>query len=296
MKLLSLTLAAALLSSAAAAAPLTVRLCTGGEDRPYHVTGLEIQKLLQDSDEISLEVVTTSGTWDNIKRTVLNRTPESCDAFIGQPDGTTLLLRENPAAAASLREIGKGPVEYLHVLCSAESGVTNLAELSGDNSRSIALGPEGSGAWLVWQNFIEQDSSYAEVQVSTESGAIAAAAVSANDTTCMLVPAAVPNASVASIDADFGDSIVLASAVDKDFNDAVDIKGRPLYTWADIPAGSYPVHFQAGWFTSIEAIAWRAGIYVRTESFKANPKALEALVVAAARVRPAIEARYGTLP
>lgn len=289
-------------SSANAADKMTVNLCTGSEGRPYNQTGEYIAGFLRDSKNVDIRVITTKGTWDNIERTVLTPvTPENvasgevCHAYIGQPDGAVLLKRKNPAAAANLRIIGQGPREFLHVLCAKESGVDDLSDLAGDNSKSIALGADGSGSWLIWQNFIAEDKSYAEVQVTNEEGAIAMASVASNTTTCMLVPAAVGNATVTQADADFGDSLVLAGANDKDFNDAVNIDGKPLYRWQEIPSGSYPNYLQAGWFTSADTIAWQAGIYVNKNAFAGNQKALEDLITAVAKAKPAIKKTFGVL-
>jgi TRAP-type uncharacterized transport system substrate-binding protein len=281
---------------------MTVNLCTGGEGKPYNLTGEYIAGFLKDSKNVKVNVITTDGTWDNIERTLLTpATPENiangtaCQAYIGQPDGAVVLKRKNPAAAANLKEIGKGPREFLHVLCSKESGITDLYQLAGDNTKSVALGANGSGAWLIWQNFINEDSSYGEVMVSDESGAIAMSSVASNSTTCALVPAAVVNPTVAEADVDFGDSIALVGANDKDFNDATTIDGKPLYKWQAIPSGSYPANLQAGWFTSVDTIAWQAGIYVNKQYFTGNTKALEELITAVAKAKPAIKNSFGAL-
>lgn len=288
-------------STANAQDKLRVNLCTGGEGKPYNLTGEYIAGFLKDSRNIDLRVVTSKGTWDNVERTVLGQqTPEAinngdaCQAFIGQPDGAVLLKRKNPAAASNLRIIGQGPREFLHVLCSKESGVDDLGDLSGDSSKSVALGSQGSGAWLIWQNFIAEDKSYGEVQVTPEEGAIALSSVASNTTTCVLVPAALGNSTVMQADTDFGDQLVLAGANDMDFNDAVNIDGKPLYRWQEIPSGSYPANLQ-GWFSSKDTVAWTAGIYVNSSYFNGNQKALEELITAVAKAKPAIKNTFGTL-
>ncbi len=301
--IIALALAASVSFPALAAAePMTVNLCTGGEGKPYHQTGEIISGFLRDSKNIRVNVITTNGTWDNIERTVKTAaTPEAvasgdaCHAFIGQPDGPVLLKRKDATAAGNLKIIGHGPREFLHVLCSRESGVEDLSDIAGDNSKSVALGASGSGAWLIWQNFIAEDKSYAEVQVSDESGAIAMSSVSTNSTTCALVPAAVVNATVAQADVDFGESLALVGANDKDFNDSQTIDGKPLYKWQAIPSGSYPANLQAGWFTSVDTIAWQAGIYVNKQYFQDNQKALEDLITAVAKAKPAIKNTFGVL-
>lgn len=300
---IALTLAASVAVPAIAHAEvMTVNLCTGGEGKPYNLTGEYIAGFLKDSKNVRVNVIVTNGTWDNIERTLMtDATPESvadgsaCHAFIGQPDGAVVLKRKNPAAAANLKEIGKGPREFLHVLCSKESGVTDLSDIAGDNTKSVALGANGSGAWLIWQNFVNEDASYAEVMVSDESGAIAMSSVASNSTTCAMVPAAVVNPTVAEADVNFGDAIALVGANDKDFNDATTIDGKPLYKWQAIPSGSYPTNLQAGWFTSVDTVAWQAAIYVNKQHFTNSTKALEDLITAVAKAKPAIKNSFGVL-
>lgn len=280
---------------------LQVNLCTGGEGKPYNMSGEYIAGFLKESRNIDLRVMTSDGTWDNVQRTAIDATTpetlasgEACQAYIGQPDGAVLLKRKNPAAAAKLSIIGNGPVEYLHVLCSKESGVDDLDQLGGDNTKSVALGPDGSGAWLIWQNFINEDSSYGDIVVTSETGAIALSSVANNTTTCALVPAALGNATMLQADQDFGDQLILGGANDKDFNDATTVDGKPLYAWQAIPSGTYPQNLQ-GWFSSKDTIAWTAGVYVNKEYFANNQKALEDLITAVAKARPAIKNSFGSL-
>ena len=300
----TMIMAAALVLTAgvAQAEKITINLCTGGEGKPYHLTGKYIESFLSDSKNITVNVITTKGTWDNIERTTLVApTPEtiasgeSCQAFIGQPDGAVQLKRKNPAAASQLSIIGQGPVEYLHVLCGKDSGIDDLYQLAGDNTKSVALGASGSGAWLIWQNFIAEDAGYAEVQVTAKDGALAMSDVANGTTSCMIVPAALGNATVSQADSDFGDSLVLAGANDKDFNDATNIDGKPLYRWKAIPSGTYPAYLQSGWFSSADTIAWQAGIYVNADFFNGKDAALSDLITAVAKAKPAIKKTFGSL-
>ena len=140
-----------------------------------------------------------------------------------------------------------------------------------------------------------RNKSYGEVQVTNEEGAIAMASVASNTTSCMLVPAALGNATVSQADQDFGDQVSLVGANDKDFNDAETIDGKPLYKWQSIPAGTYPTNLQGTWFGSSDTIAWQAGIYVNTTYFNNNQKALEDLITAIAKSKPAIKKTFGVL-
>lgn len=285
-------LAIAAMISAAPASANTIRLCTGADDGNYYAAGKAIERMTGKS--LSVEVVATEGTIDNLDRTlsVPVDSADACDAMIGQPDGPVFLSRKTPGAAKSLRQIGELHREYLHALCSKPSGVDDLGDLSGTKDYTVAIGEEGSGAWLIWQNIVAEDDSYAGVPVSNEGGIIALSAVASDITTCMLVPAGLGNGTVTSADQSYAASIALVPANDKDFNDALDIRGKPLYQYVDIPGKTYP-NLQSGFFgSSVSTISWRAGVYVNTDRIK-DSKALSAFIQAVARATPGITAEFG---
>ena len=93
---------------------------------------------------------------------------------------------------------------------------------------------------------------------------------------------------------EFGDSLVLVGTNDKDFNDAENIDGKPLYRWQELPSGTYPLNLQ-GWFSEADSIAWQAGIYVNKTAFVGHDKELEAFISASAKAKPAIKRAYGEL-
>lgn len=276
---------------------MEVRLCTGGENGPYHQAGQMIQDMASGNGALSVEVVfDTGGTWSNIDRTVRTdpSDPMSCHAMLGQPDGQAYLKRTDAAAAKSLRKVQELHMEYLHVLCSLQSGVDELEDLEDDpKAYSIALGDQGSGAWLVWQNIIAEDEDYAAVPVKAESGALALSGVATDETTCMLVPAGLGNKTVRDADTQYNGQIVLAEAQDKDFNDAEDADGRPLYEWVMIPGDTYEISLQAGWGGAVGTIGWKTGVYVNTEAFAGKDKALNGFIEATSRARSAIIAEFG---
>ena len=279
-------------SAIALADPAVIHLCTGAAGGPYNQAGQMIAGMAKGDPFIRVEVVAdTGGTWGNIQRTVLG---EGCDAMIGQPDGAAYLKRQNPAAAATLKPIADLHREYLHALCSKESGVGDIGDLESDpkgHGWSIALGDQGSGAWLIWQNFVAEDADYGEVPVTTESGVIALASVAANQTTCLLQPAAIGNALVRQADEQFGDGLALVGVNDRDFDDAVDPQGKALYAYAKIPSGTYPQSLQ-GWFSVKSTLSWVAKVYVNPERIP-NERALGAFITAVARAKPAIQAQFG---
>lgn len=284
--------AIAALLAATPASAATVNLCTGAAGGPYAEAGKMIANMAKGDPNLTINVITdTGGTWGNIQRTVIGT---GCDAMIGQPDGAALLKRQKPGAAQDLKPIADLHREYLHALCSKESGVTDIGDLESNpkgKGWSIALGDTGSGGWLIWQNFVAQDTDYGEVPVKNESGVIALASVAANETTCVLQPAALGNALVRQADEQFGDGLVLAGVNDRDFDNATDPQGKPLYTYSKIPSGTYPKALQ-GWWSGKSTVTWVAKVYVNPERVP-DQKTLAAFITAIARARPAILAQYG---
>ncbi|MGV1752829.1 TAXI family TRAP transporter solute-binding subunit [Agrobacterium sp. CG674] len=282
-------LAAVVISSEAKAAP--IRLCTGAESGVYFAAGDAVAKMA--GKNLNVVNVPTEGTIDNLER-VLDldpSNPEACDAMIGQPDGPVYVGRSSPAKVKKLRQVATLHREYLQVLCGAKSGVDDLSDLPGNNKLSVAIGEPGSGAWLIWQNIVAEDDSYGKVPVRNEGGVLALSAVSSGEATCMLVPAGLRNGTVTEADQIYGDTVILAGANDRDFDDATDIKGDPLYEYWDIPKGTYPKSLQAGWFASRSTISWPAAIFVNTDRIDA--KTLPQFVQAAARAAQGIKAEYG---
>ncbi|MCA1490125.1 C4-dicarboxylate ABC transporter substrate-binding protein [Ensifer sp. NBAIM29] len=287
----SAALAAMLLTSPASAGQ-TIRLCTGPESGVYFAAGDAIAKMAGRSFEVVN--VSSEGTIDSLERLLdlPADDPNACDAMIGQPDGPVFVSRSSPAKVKKLRQVASLHREYLHVLCGADSGVEDLGDLESDPGKySIAIGEPGSGAWLVWQNITSADDDYAKIPVRNEGGILALSAVSSGEATCMVVPAGLKNGTVVEADQTYGDTVILAGANDRNFDDATDIRGEPLYSRQDIPKGTYPNALQAGWFSGRSTITWNAAVFVNTDRIDA--KTLPAFVQTAARAAAGIKAEYG---
>lgn len=283
---LGAALALACLFSSPAAA---LTLCTGAADQPYAQAGDMIKDEAK-SAGIDVEVVKeTGGTWGNIQLSLQGK----CDAFIGQPDGLAYLKRTEPGNAGKFVPIADLHREVLGAVCSKKSGVTDIGELENDPKKySIALGERGSGAWLIWQNFISEDPDYAPVRQTDESSDLGLSAVANNQTTCMLIPAAVVNSTMATADALYGHGITLVGVNDRDFDDAVDPQDELLYTYGEIPGGTYPKSLQAGWFTSKSTLTWLAKVYINKDTLT-DKNALKAFTRSVAKARSGIVSNFG---
>lgn len=296
-----LAAAVSLMASAAHAQPVTVNLCGGVAGGVYDQAANIIASFSKNSPDVQIRVIKdTGGTWGNIEKT-MKGTPDqaaydagtACHAMIGQPDGALALKRENSSLSAKLKPIAKLHREYLHVLCSKDSGITDITEIEGDKKKSIAVGNPGSGSWLIWENFKAEDPDYATNPVTTEDDSIALASVSSDQTSCMLVPAALGHKTVREADEFFGDDVVLVGAEDKDFNDALDTQGKPLYEFREIPSGTYKKKLQAGFWggSSYKTVSWTAALYVNSD--RVDQKALKALITAASRAKSQITSTFG---
>lgn len=280
-------LGAALISVAFAATALAaeagvITVCTGAEGNPYYRAAETIAKF---TEGIKIVPVATTGTFDNISRTLNGE----CQAYIGQPDGTAYLARTNPGDAKKLRKIGVLHREYAHLICSQASGVDEISDL--DETKSIALGKQGSGAWLVWQNWIYEDDGYANIPVRPEADIMALTAVSTNQTSCLLVTAGVGNRTALEANNTFYDTVQFAEIDDGDFNDTVDIDGSKLYEFTDLPKDLYGNLI--GW-SDVGTVSWRAGVYINTtaEIFQ-DERRLSEFLTAVSRSRASIVAEFG---
>lgn len=288
MKSIFLAVLAALLIPYSAGA--TVRLCTGTEAGVYQSVGNDIASFLKNDEVV---VVATEGTINNLDLTLNTPKddPAACDAMIGQPDGPAYMARTSPSKVKKLREVASIHREYLIGICNKASGVDDIGDLENDPDKyKISVGAAGSGAWLIWQNIIAQDSDYGNVPTSADAGEEALAAVASGDLTCMLIASASENAIIRLADSAYGDDVVLVGANDKDFNDAVDIAGKPLYTYAKLPVLQYETTFAHYW-SSISTISWNAKVFINSD--RVRGKEVTDFIRAAAKASVNAKAAYG---
>lgn len=283
-----IALAGVMFAGLASAEP--VRLCTGGASGVYYAAGENIKQMA--GNTLAIEVVETSGTIDNLRRTL---DTGDCDAMIGQPDGPVYLMRQSPAAVKKLRQVGSLHREYLHVLCKKSANVSDLYYMYDGKNGSLAIGEPGSGAWLIWQNIVAQDESYASIPVTNESGIMALSAIaSPGSVSCMLVPAGLRNGTLMEANATFADNVTLVGANYRKFTAAKGINGEPLYEYADIPGGTYDALNPKGWVSSgaVTTLSWNAAVFINTDRFT-NPRQLQDFVTIVNRAAIGIKAEYG---
>lgn len=289
-KKIVLAIALTLLSAPAYAG---VNLCSGSGNGVYY----EAADAIRSAAGKSLPVINveTIGTGENIARTVNEPkdSDDSCDAFIGQPDAVVYEAKQAPVIAKMLRPVGTLHREYLHAMCGKESGVDDIGDLENDPSKySVAIGGQGSGAWYVWQNMITEDEDYASIPTVNEGGSLALSSVASGTTSCMLVPAGLNNGTVNLADSTYSDSVDLVGVNDRDFDDAVDIKGKPMYEYRDID-GVYK-NLQCGSWScgDVSTLSWNAVVYVNINKMTDN-RELDLFIRAVGQAGVQIKAKYG---
>lgn len=287
----SIILASFAMLAMTSVAKAEVHLCTGSGDGVYYEAGEAIRSAA--GKTVKIINVETVGTGENINFTINGTEDESCDAFIGQPDAVVFESKTTPVISKMLRPVGTLHREYLHALCGKESGVSDIGDLENNPTKySIAIGDVGSGAWYVWQNMITEDEDYSEVPTVAEGGSLAISSVASGTTSCMLVPAGLGNGTVNLADSTYSSDVTLVGVNDRDFDDALDIKGKPLYEYRKIDG--YYKNLQCGSWTcgKVSTISWPATVYVNTKKM-VDKKELDAFIRAVGVASVNIKAKYG---
>ncbi len=263
----------------------TLNLCTGGKKGVYFATGKKLKSATAGGD-LNIELLNTNGSWYNIKEVA--KDDGACEAAIVQADAYALLAKQDKAAAASIDRIGSLHHEYVHLVCNAkiDGDDETILESGDEGSRTIAIGKQGSGAWVTWNNLIAEDDDYGKVTKPLFLGGTLAASKVADgaEADCLLYVAGLGSSRMHKMDVSFGEELRIRDFDDRDFDDAVDPKGNQLYEFAKLPR-DYPRGLQKPYWGANNTIRQRAIVVVRTSWAQDNEDAFEALVEALATVR-----------
>ena len=187
---------------------------------------------------------------------------------------------------------GGAALQQAHLLCNRNAKIGRIVDLTKANT--VAVGPDGSGARTTWDGFVLADKKrYAPVQIDTRAGLRALSAVAdGSQVQCMLWVGAL-NAAFMKGDAQAqGDRIVLAGTDDRDMaNAAKDARGRPVYAYGEIPAGTYPRIQPGGTLYGTKAIGTISvdALFVTGLAWvNANERSYDALLRAFAAAKPQI--------
>lgn len=278
-------LAGAVVASAAQADErIPVRLCTGDSNGLYYRAGQLIQQNLENSTVINMSVVESKGSWDNMKKM---RAGE-CDAAISQPDAYMLWNQQNPDSAVYLFTVSELFKEYVHGVCRTETDVDNIGDLQLDEGWKIMVGPQGSGAWVTWNFWVEDDPDFEVVAQQNIGGTLGMARLAnggAQAPDCAIFVAGLGAPHIKRYDKTYADRTELVDVADDDFNDLLDSRGNQIYTSESIPGGTYD-NWQSGWFfTSVDSVSMRTMLYVNGMELT-DEDAVEEFILGVEQTRP----------
>ncbi len=228
---------AALSIGVAFAAPVeaaTFKLCTGSNSLNYNKAGHILKK---NSQSVLVEVIETKGSLDNLDKL----SKGECDGAFVQSDAMLVYSSKNAKAISGMERAGILYQEQVHMVCNRKLELGRMVNLN--KSHTVAVGPDGSGGRTTWDGFVMADKArYSVVNTDSRSGVRAMAAVAeGTQVQCALVVTAL-NSSLMKNDAQKeGDNVVLVGTDDRDMTKtAKDGRGNAVYTYGEIPAGTYP--------------------------------------------------------
>ena len=285
--LAALLLALTANSPAFATEPPTFRLCTGSDAGNYFRAG---HILKSKASSARVEVIATQGSLDNLDRLVGGQ----CDGAFVQADALLVYSAKNAAALSTIERAGVLYQEQVHLLCNRQAGISRITDLGKANT--VAVGPDGSGSRTTWDAFaLAGKKRFGAVNVDTRAGVRAlSAAADGSAVQCALWVGAL-NASFLKSDAQAqGDRLVLVRSDDREMvASAKDSRGQPVYSYGEIPAGTYP-RIQPGGLVygtkALDTIAVDALFVTALPWVNANERGYDALLRAFTAAKPQIQA------
>ena len=272
----------------AVASSTTLRLCTGGTKGNYFFSGQQIKAQAQ--GDITVEVISTRGTWDNF----IKMSENTCDAAIVQADGWSVWNARNPNAALTLERVDVLYDEYVHLYCNRESGIDEVGDLEDNSGKfTILTGKNGSGSQVTWRNFIIEDDDYGPEHVAQLplGGARARTKVKAGiDAQCALYVAGLNSSFMKKVE-ELSQWVRLVDVDDGDFNDTVDPAGNRVYTFKTIPEKTYPGLIDAVF--SLDTVAVKAVLVVTGEWIDTNEDAYDRFIDYQLNAQKAIRQHVG---
>lgn len=135
---------------AAAAAAEGVVIASGIKGGYYHAVARGLRVVLYSEHGIPTDVVATSGSMENLA--ALDDADSLVNVALVQADALQSYLAANPEFADEYVQVSDAGKECAFIVTSTRTGIDSLAGLSGDGTRSIAVGETGSGAAVTWAN------------------------------------------------------------------------------------------------------------------------------------------------
>jgi hypothetical protein len=276
------------LAQAPASSLPTVKLCTGARDGNYDFSGMQIAQ--QAKGALNVVIVNTQGSLDNLAKLDHGE----CDAAIVQSDAYGVYLKQNARSALNLE---KGRVlyqEYLHFICNTDAKLSKITQLSRKNT--ILVGPLGGGTSTTWESFKIADPKRYDPIPTLPIGGLRAVNIvqEGSEASCMLFVTGLKSGQINEANQVAVNSkgrLALIAADDSDLPKIRDPKGKPIYTQANIPGGTYPGGLQPSSLlgSSVDTIAVDAVFVTSTNFIDKNEQAYNVLLRAVNSAVPAIK-------
>lgn len=218
--------------------PIEFRLATGGETGNYYASGSYVAR---DTKGVRVKVQTSTGSEATLDAIVRG----DVDGGFVQADALNAYVQRNRSAATAVRRTGSLYREYAHLLCNTKLGAKHMRDLP-DGTR-IGIGAPGSGHNVTWNALIAASKSgwfkgkkYDKlVAIESNDYLDLQAASMGKELQCVFYVASFGAPWMTRDAAEFP-NLRLVGTDDKDFADAKDSSGEPLYSFTEIPAGTYP--------------------------------------------------------
>lgn len=221
-------------ASFASASASEITLCAGKEGGGYdgvmRAVSVELEKLGN-----TVTILNLDGSEAILDALEAGR----CAYGPAQKDVDYLKAKNDPGFEASVRPVSVLYNEVMTMVCSAESGIDELSDLTSDNT--VIVDTIGSGSALSWDNMVQIEkefgggSSWSAATPKYLPLSEAEAAISVGEAQCAFGIAGVPAGWALTFINDGG---TLAWVYDKDLNDLEFPKGTSLYNYAKLYADS----------------------------------------------------------
>lgn len=251
----------------------TIRICTGSETGKYYQTAAEIG--LQLKGAVQVQVIPTNGSLDNFQRL----SDGECDAAIVQSDAYGIFTATNPTAKLFVERVVPLYDEYAHLVCNRDAGINSVRDLLSKPDARVLVGPNGSGTSVTWQTWGKQSEDYLKVGTDPIGGTRAITRiVDGTDAKCLLFVAGLRSGTMNEVNELGRGALQLVQIDDGAFDDVKDPKGQTVYSFKDVPAGTYPNLQNLGLFGSgnnVKTLAIGAILIANTSWIDANGRAFD---------------------
>jgi TRAP transporter TAXI family solute receptor len=251
----------------------TINICSGKEGGNYDFVADTLASYLK--KQANVININTTGSMDNLS--FMN--DKKCDVILVQSDAQYVWQKEKGKIDAY--NIKSLFTEYVNLLCRRDSEIESLDDLNG---KKLFVGEYGTGSEISIRGMLLADkekggNDYKDIALIREGGNEASLIkLVAGVADCMITTSA-PSGKFLSISAEkLGDSLVLVSIEDKDFNDVTitDNKGKEKSVWnpTEIPSKAYDKIMPRGLIgrKSVNTFGVTADILISTTWADTNPE------------------------